>query len=168
MSAWDTSFPPVLRELHKLAFGDGIEFEPYAAFLASGETADWFSHWTGNAQAAGAELRVFGQDGSGGLAAFWIVEPRRDILKQPVVFLGSEGQRGVIAVDFDNYLWLLAGGVGPCEVIVSDQLEGTPQDSLERFARTNSTVVQTTPAQIVAEARRAYPGFEPWVASQCR
>ncbi|MFX8266518.1 hypothetical protein ABTL47_19460, partial [Acinetobacter baumannii] len=59
---------------------------------------------------SGARIR---SDSGGGLAAIWLALPNRPLLEQPVVFLGSEGQRGVVACNFDEYLWLLAGGMEP-------------------------------------------------------
>ncbi|MDJ0345135.1 hypothetical protein QMK19_31840 [Streptomyces sp. H10-C2] len=61
----------------------------------------------------GDSFRVFGQDGTGGYAAFWLVRPGRSLVEQPVVFLGSEGDVGVVARDLAGYLWLLAEGFGP-------------------------------------------------------
>jgi hypothetical protein len=167
VSAWNTTFPPILSELNGLEFGE-IDFEPYEAFLSSEETADWFAAWTGNAAAMGAELRVFGQDGTGGYAAFWLVAPGTDLLKQPVAFFGSEGERGVVAIDFDHYLWLLAAGIGPYEAVAYRGELGSRNDSFESFAQKNSSVRQLSPKQILAEAERTYPGLEPWVKSLIR
>lgn len=62
----------------------------------------------------GACFRVFGQDGTGGYAAFWLVREGRGLVEQPVVFLGSEGETGVIARDLADFLWLLVeAGSGP-------------------------------------------------------
>ncbi|MFG3506984.1 hypothetical protein ACGF5F_15880 [Streptomyces sp. NPDC047821] len=58
---------------------------------------------------------MFGRDGSGGHAAFWLTNPGRVIDDQPVVFLGSEGDAAVVARDLPDFLWLLAGGYGPLE-----------------------------------------------------
>jgi hypothetical protein len=172
VSAWDTTLPSALRELHRLEFdyadGDGIDFEPYEAFLSSTETAKWFNAWTGNAEANGAEFRVFGQDGSGGYAAFWLVAPARTVLEQPVVFLGSEGEKGVVAVNFDDYLWLLASGIGPYEAVAYPGLNGKPNVSFKRFAQQHSSVAALLPPQIVAKASSAYPGFPSWIESLCR
>ena len=78
MNDWDTTFPEPLRRLHELEFdyadGDGIDFEPYHSFMSAGDTSEWFKAWTGNKNVDGSEFRIFGQDGSGGYAAFWIVE----------------------------------------------------------------------------------------------
>lgn len=74
------------------AGGDGVDFEPFAAFLPTEETTDWFRAWTGDGELNGDDFRVFGRDGSGGFAAFWLVRPNRALADQPVVFLGSEGR----------------------------------------------------------------------------
>ncbi len=118
MSTWDTTLPGLLSKLHELEFeyndGEGIEFEPYEAFLSSDETSEWLKAWTGNLSVDGAQFRVFGQDATGGYAALWLVLPEKALEEQPVVFLGSEGERGVVAGNLDEYLWLLAAGIGPC------------------------------------------------------
>jgi len=75
---------------------------------------DWFRAWTGNSEVDGDALRVFGQDGTGGYAAFWLNRPGQALEEQPVVFLGSEGETGVIAPDLGAFPWP-AGGFGPSE-----------------------------------------------------
>jgi hypothetical protein len=173
VSAWDTSLPSPVRALHALEFdyadGDGIDFEPYGAFLSSSETSNWFKAWTGNAEVDGAEFRVFGQDGSGGYAAFWLVAAGRDVLQQPVIFLGSEGEKGVVAVNYDEYLWLLAGGIGPYEAVAyANELNGQPNLSFKRFAQKHASIDELSPAQVVAKGNSAYPGFRTWIESLCR
>jgi hypothetical protein len=68
------------------------------------ETASWFRAWTGNPEADASRFRFFGKDGTGGHASFWRVQPDADLLRQPIVFLGSEGQTAVVACDFHAYL----------------------------------------------------------------
>ena len=70
-------------------------------------------------------FRVFGRDGSGGVAAFWARVSEGTIETQPIVFLGSEGELCVIARNLDDYLWLLANGVGPLEMV--DGLHRVPE-----------------------------------------
>ena len=95
----DRKFPEELAAALALPFvydgGDGVDFEPFSAFLSAEETTDWFRAWTGNAELSGDDFRVFGQDGSGGYAAFWLIRQRSPLVDQPVVFLGSEGETGV-------------------------------------------------------------------------
>jgi hypothetical protein len=110
--------PPALADLAALADKSGlgdIDFEMLEEIEAGGPRA-----WTNN-PAAEHELRVFAQDGSGGLVAFWLVNAAKGkpkpLEQQPVVFLGSEGKVGPVAKDLPDFLTLLALGVGPYEVV---------------------------------------------------
>ena len=96
MREFEVTFPTLLMQLHQLEFdyddGEGIDFEPYHEFQPAKDTADWIKAWTGNHELTAAEYRIFGQDGSGGYAAFWLVRDGKPILEQPIVFFGSEGE----------------------------------------------------------------------------
>ncbi len=100
MREFEVTFPTLLMQLHQLEFdyddGEGIDFEPYHEFQPAKDTADWIKAWTGNHELTAAEYRIFGQDGSGGYAAFWLVRDGKPILEQPIVFFGSEGEAGVV------------------------------------------------------------------------
>jgi len=165
MSApFDRKLPPLLAELHGLDVeygdGDGIDFEPYQEFQSAEDNQDWIRAWTGNQTLDGAEYRVFGQDGSGGYAAFWMVRPGRPVLEQPIVFFGSEGELGVVARDFSDYLWLLAAGLGPYEVTAwGAELDSEPQPELAAFAEQHGGPAKQ-PADIIAAARAEFPDFE--------
>jgi hypothetical protein len=169
---WDTALPPPLRELHELEFdyagGQGIDFEPYSTFLSARETCDWFRAWTGNKEVDGSEFRIFGQDGTGGYAAFWLVEPSRNVLEQPIVFLGSEGETGLVATNFQEYLWLLAGGIGPCEAVVNPGLAREPNRQFTDFAKEHSSTGPLQPEEVVAKAVSTYPTFAERVESLCQ
>lgn len=69
-----TSLPILVSRVNQLPYeyadGEGIEYEPFDAFLSESETAAWFRAWTGNHDADSSCFRVFGQDASGGYAAF--------------------------------------------------------------------------------------------------
>lgn len=170
MSTWDTTFPPLLQKLHQLEFDydDGYDFEPYEAFFPAEENASWFKAWTGNASVDGSQFRVFGQDGTGGYAAFWLVHPNQPIEKQPVVFLGSEGEKGVVAIDLDEYLWLLADGVGPYEAVAYSGSEGKPNAQFTTFAKENSRVPALSAREVLAKANEAHPGFSEQIDVLCR
>src|SRR5882724_3262967 len=90
--------PGVMQQLHRLEFdyagGRGMDFEPYTEFLSEDETCNWIRAWTANACLEGTEYRIFGQDGTGGYAAFWCIRPDMSVLDQPIVFFGSEGELG--------------------------------------------------------------------------
>jgi hypothetical protein len=139
--------PSVMKELHRLEFeyadGSGMDFEPYTEFLGEDETRNWIRAWTGNMSLDGTEYRIFGQDGSGGYAAFWCVRPNVSVLGQPIVFFGSEGELGVLASDFWDYLWLLAGGFGPYEALAYPDGErrhtpNSPRSQASTLARTKA------------------------------
>ena len=164
--------PELLSRLHRLDFdhadGDGIEFEPFDAFLPEDESIRWFKVWTGNPEADGRTLRVFGQDGTGGHAAFWLHRQDRPLLDQPIVFLGSEGAIGVVAKDFDDYLWLLASGHGPLEAVEYPD-DGRPANAgFSTFAEGHAKSPQRPASVLLAEANAACPDFVEWVTAQCR
>lgn len=172
MQQTDQIFPEPLAKLNKLdldyADGNGIDFEPYPEFLSAEETTSWFRAWTGNGAADGSSFRVFGQDGTGGYAAFWITQPDKNLLGQPIVFLGSEGETGVVASDFDAYLWLLASGIGPYEAVAYPDSDGTPNEQFLAFARENSSLEPIEAKTVLEQARGKYPDFADQIDSLCR
>jgi hypothetical protein len=169
MNTWDTKLPVLLSELHQLEFDydEGFDFEPYEEFFPAEENAAWFKAWTGNSDVDGAQFRVFGQDGTGGYAALWIAQPNEPIEKQPIVFLGSEGEKGVVALNLDEYLWLLAAGVGPYEAVAYPSL-GKPNAQFTSFAQRNSNVGALPSTEVLARANAAYPGFAEHIDGLCR
>lgn len=170
--AFDQTFPPLLAALHQLEFdyasGQGIDFEPYQEFQSADDNAAWLRAWTGNPSVDGAEYRVFGQDGTGGYAALWVTDASRPLLEQPVVFFGSEGDLGVIATCFTEYLWLLAAGIGPMEAVAYGA-GGTaqPQAELVAFAHAHGGAART-PSEVMAAATAAYPSFVDDIRALCR
>jgi hypothetical protein len=164
--------PGVMKELHLLEFdyahGRGMDFEPYPEFLGEEETRKWIRAWTGNRSLDGAEYRVFGQDGTGGYATFWCVRPDVGVLEQPIVYFDSEGALGVLAYDFWDYLWLLAGGFGPYEALAHADEERAPHAEFTAFANTHAAANKSTPAQVLARARAAFPDFEASIRALCR
>ncbi|MFZ6686768.1 hypothetical protein ACO0K0_03340 [Undibacterium sp. SXout11W] len=165
------SLPELVSQVNQLPYeyadGDGIEFEPYDTFLSADETADWFKAWTGNPNADASKFRVFGQDCTGGYAAFWIVRNNADLLAQPIVFMGSEGEAAILARNFYDYLWLLAAGVGPCEVASFPDTPRVAQPALESFALKNSAPFRTA-ARVLQDARAEFPSFVQDIEAQCR
>jgi hypothetical protein len=144
-----------------------IDYEAYQEFDSAAETADWIRAWTGDKELDGAEFRVFGQDGTGGLAALWLVRPG-PLTAQPVAFFGSEGETGIVAASLGEFLWLLAGGVGPQEAIEFGSDSGVPHDELRAVAEEYSGVEPRTPAEVLAAARAEFPDFAATVESWCR
>ncbi|CAL9647416.1 hypothetical protein SUDANB96_06555 [Streptomyces sp. enrichment culture] len=152
------------------AGGDGVDFEPFEAFLSAEETTDWFRAWTGNDELDGDCFRIFGQDGSGGYAAFWLIRPNQPLADQPVVFLGSEGETGVVARDLGDFLWLLADGFGPREATSSYEPDWTPRPNpdlvaiAERFAPGR----RRSAAGVVELATQEFPEFDDTIMELCR
>jgi hypothetical protein len=172
MNNWDTALPLSLSKLNQLDYdfaeGDGIDFEPFASFLSTEETSDWFKAWTGNAEADGREFRVFGQDGTGGYAAFWLRDPATPLLEQPIVFLSSEGGVGVVAIGFQHYVWLLASGIGPFEAIEFPTIDRAPNQQFTAFAKEYSASPPLTREEVLAAANSLNSEFEQKVQSLCR
>lgn len=165
--------PPALLEAHQHGFdyrdGTGVDFEPYQEFMSPTETADWWHSWTGNPDTDGAEFLVFGQDGSGGLAAFWLVRTDEPLDRQPVVFLGSEGEIAVIARDLDSYLWLLADGYGPWEAARYDNPDPDSQPQPDpRLVELAQRTPRQSATEVIERARAEFPDFEELVLAQCR
>jgi len=162
-------FPPLLSQLHQLEFdyenGNGIDFEPYENFLSEQETNDWLKSWTGNYEVDATHFLVFGQDGTGGYAAFWLVNKDKEILEQPIIFLGSEGEIGVVAKKFDDYLWLLAQTHGPYEAISYPENIKKINPTFLDFAKKYSKSEHKTVLEIIKDAKNTYPDFETWIES---
>jgi hypothetical protein len=163
MTQFDWTMPDIVKSLHQLEFyyenGEGIDFQPFQDFLNAEETRDWYYAWTRNPTLDGKEYRVFGQDGTGGYAMFWCVRPNATLLEQPIVFFGSEGETGVLASSFADYLWLLAGGLGPCEIVVRGKYSRSPHPEFTAFATTHAAANQALPSEILAKARAEFPNF---------
>lgn len=111
----------------------------------------------------GACFRVFGQDGTGGYAAFWLVREGRGLVEQPVVFLGSEGETGVIARDLADFLWLLVSGVGPWEAAAgygAEEEEPRPDPAREAVAERFAPGRRRGPPGWWRTAGAEFPGFD--------
>lgn len=166
-----TPLPELIGRANQLPYdyadGDGIEFEPFDAFLTTNETERWFRAWTGNPVADGSPFRIFGQDASGGYAAIWTARPNCELLEQPVIFLGSEGEMAVVAANFLDYLWVLAAGLGPCEAACFPDAPRRPQPALAEFAKQNAGDFKSV-AQVLASAASEFPDFRRLIESQCR
>lgn len=170
----DRQFPAALATVMATTFdyagGDGVDFEPFMAFLSAEETTDWFQAWTGNGELQGDDFRVFGQDGSGGYAALWLVRPGLPLTDQPVVFLGSEGETGVVARDLGDFLWLLADGFGPWEAATEYEPDWTPRPSSELVAIAERFAPgQRRPGtSVIEQASAEFPDFDDTIMGLCR
>ena len=163
--------PAILQELHQLPFnyadGEGIDFEPFPEFQSAAETRDWIQAWTGNKSIDGVEYRVFGQDGTGGYAAFWLVRAEANLLEQPIVFFGSEGDLGVVACTFADYLWLLAGGFGSFEAITYKDSIRSANPEFTVFATVHAAASKATPGEILSKAQAEFPAFAADIQALC-
>ncbi|MDH6553203.1 hypothetical protein M2162_007300 [Streptomyces sp. SAI-041] len=126
------------------------------------------SLWAGNHALDGDAHRVLGQDGTGGLAALWCVRPGRPRAEQPVVFLGSEGERGVVAANLSDFLWVLADGPGPMEVVEHERYDGRPDPALTALAERHATTPRRATRDIVTAARSGFPAFSEDIDALCR
>lgn len=171
MADFDQTLPALLSELHELDIDfdeDNIDFEPYQEFLCAEDNTSWIQAWTGNKKLGGLEYRIFGQDGTGGYVAFWVVRKNKPILDQPVVFFGSEGELGIIAVDFYDYLWLLAAGYGPYEATQSKRHKPKANAGFTKFAEQHAKARKKTAQQIIAAAKAEFPTFESDIRALCK
>jgi hypothetical protein len=146
----------------------GCDFEPYDAFEAPERTAWWFRLWTGNPEADGAGFRFFGSTGAGDYAGFWLVRPGEPIAAQPVVMLGSEGQRGVVAGNLGELLWLFAAGYGPAEALWPGDAEPAAYEEMRAVAGRYAPDPGLPPERIVAAAQREFPGLSDLLDELCR
>ncbi len=161
--------PSVLAKLNEIDIdyeADGIDFEPYQQFMSQEEQAEWLVAWTGNKNAR-LQLLIFGQDGTGGYAAIWPVNEGKPILDQPIVFMGSEGQVGVVAACFSDYLWLLASGHGPCEAVQFLDANASQNMAFLEFAEQHASTPKAGAVEIVAKAVDAYPSFNEMIDGLC-
>ena len=170
--AWSQTLPALLQKVNGLNYdyagGDGIDFEPYTQFLSKEETGNWIRAWTGNSEIGGEQFRIFGQDGTGGLAAFWSQRSTDDLLNQPVVFLGSEGEVGVVARNFGEYFLLLTSGVDPREAIVDGPSMCKSGDPFASVATEYGGSQNLSPEEMLKLADEEFPQFESWIDSLCR
>ncbi len=170
-NATSRQMPEILRELNRVGYeyadGAGIDFEGFDEFLPESETQEWFKAWTGNADADGSPYLIFGQDGTGGYAAFWLTRRSASLLDQPIVFFGSEGELGVVARNFSEYLWLLAGGYGPYEAICYLIEERAVDRNLVDFAAQHSQASKLSVAEALLAARAEYPDFTQEIRRRC-
>ncbi|MDH2433792.1 hypothetical protein QCD60_14560 [Pokkaliibacter sp. MBI-7] len=160
----DRVFPDILAKMHAIeidyANGEGIDFEPFDTFFSEEETAHWIKAWTANESLDGREYLIFGQDGTGGYAAFWCVRNTSDILQQPIVFMGSEGELGIIAQSFKDYVWLFANGVGPCEAVGYPDIARPQNPEFLEFAQCYAPENKASVSEIINRAKSEFPDFE--------
>jgi len=168
----ERDFSEILKKLHAIeidyADGDGIDFEPFDSFSSKEETSDWIKAWTGNDSLDGNEYLIFGMDGTGGYVAFWCVRQDEDLLEQPIVFFGSEGEVGVVAQNFNDYVWLFANGVGPYEAVSYPELDRPRNPEFTNFATNYSSSNESSSIDIIKRAKNEFPDFEEKIDLLCQ
>lgn len=174
----DLALPTALAEVAAIGFeweyddetdeARGCDFEPYDRFEESAKTAWWFRLWTGNPDVDGGQFRFFGSTGAGDYAGFWLVRPGVPVTGQPVVLLGSEGDRGVIARDLGDLLWLFAAGFGPLEAFEASEAPEEPNEAFRAIAERHAPGGRRSAAEIVAAAQAEFPDFPDLIAAMCR
>ncbi|MER5971582.1 SMI1/KNR4 family protein [Streptomyces sp. NPDC002055] len=169
----DRRFPPALSDVARVEFdygeeGEGVDFEPYGAFDSPERTTRWLRQWTGNQELDGDAYRIFGQNGGGGLAALWCIRAGRPLAEQPVIFMGSEGERGVVAGCLSDFLWVLADGFGPMEAALYEEREASPDAALAELAARHATTPRRPAREIITEAQAAFPSFSADLDALCR
>jgi hypothetical protein len=146
----------------------GCDFEPYDRFEAPEKTAWWFRLWTGNDEVDGGEFRFFGATGSGDYVGFWLIRSGAPIAEQPVVYVGSEGERGVIARDLGDLLWLFAEGFGPQEAFTDPDGHPEPNEAFKAIAERYAQGRRRPVAELVAMAQQEFPNFSDVIDAMCR
>lgn len=174
----DLTLPIALAEVAEVGFewewdeetdeAHGCDFEPYERFEAPADTAWWFRLWTGNEEVDGSEFRFFGATGTGDYVGFWLARPGAPIVEQPVVYLGSEGECGVIARDLGDLLWLFAAGSGPHEAITDPGRRTEPNEVFRAIAEQHAPGGRRSTAEIVEAARAEFPNFTDLIDAMCR
>ncbi|MEU4724057.1 SMI1/KNR4 family protein [Nonomuraea dietziae] len=172
------ALPIALTEVAKVGFewewdeeadeAHGCDFELYERFEAPERTAWWFRLWTGNEEVDGGEFRFFGATGAGDYVGFWLVRPAMPITEQPVVYLGSEGECGVIARDLGDLLWVFADGLGPAEAFADPGRETQTNEAFQVIAERYAPGRRRSAVEIVAGAQEEFPGFSEFVDAMCR
>lgn len=85
-----------------------------------------------------------------------------------VVEVGSEGERGVIARDLADLLWLFAAGFGPLEAFSDPDREPEPNEAFQAIAERHAPGRHRSAAEIVAAARAEFPNFSELIDAMCR
>ncbi|KAJ5588752.1 hypothetical protein N7537_011430 [Penicillium hordei] len=174
----DLALPTALAEVAEVGFnwewdnetGEsyGCDFEPYEHFEALQETMTWFRLWTGNDEVDGRQFRFFGSTGAGDYVDFWLVLPDAAVTRQPVVFIGSEGELAVIAQDLGDLLWLFANGSGPAEALDDPGRETQQNQAFRAIAERYAAGKSRPTAEIFTTAQKEFPNFSELIRAMCR
>ena len=84
------------------------------------------------------------------------------------MFFGSEGEVGVVARDFTDYVWLLAGGVGPMEAVEGRTSGRQATPHLAAFAERHAPRQRRSVDEVLARAKAEFPKFEASIRALCK
>jgi hypothetical protein len=135
--------------------------------------------WLGAVPKDGTRFIVFAQDGTGSLFCLWLRPGHKDVETAPVVYLGSEGELGVLGKDPAAFLEFVASGMSFdghggsfFDPLDSESDEDSATEATARRAKVAKWVKKRTgkntlrhPDALRAEAEAAYPGLEAWVVA---
>ena len=136
------------------------DLEGYASFNEQYKPSDWARN-----PALDQQMLTFAMDGAGGQFTLWR-QHGRELIDNPVVQLGDDGELRVLASDFPLFVALVASGMDLFSREV-DNLTQRPQMQeflKERFGeRTFGDA-----GSILSTAQTAWSNFDAWMKSQVR
>lgn len=135
--------------------------------------------WLGALPRDGTRFIVFAQDGTGSLFCSWLRPGQDSIEAAPVVYLGSEGELGVLGKDPAAFLEFIASGMtfdghggNFFDSLDDEEDEEFLAEGRERKARALEFLRRQTgretarhPDALRAEAEAAYPDLAAWIAA---
>ena len=172
----DLAFPAGLAEAAKIGFewdeetsdSPDVDWEFYAQFEAPEETAWWFRLWTGNDDVDGSQFRFFGTTGAGDYAGFWLIRPGAPLTEQPIIYISSETDRGVVARNLGDLLWIFANGAGPAEAFKYTNMETKPNEAFRAIAERYAPGMSRSTVELVDAAQDEFPEFPELIESMCQ
>jgi hypothetical protein len=72
-----------------------------------------------------------------------------------------------VARNFSDYLWLLAGGVGPAEAMLDLPPRAVANRVFAAFAKKHAQGGKKSRREILATAKSRFPDFAKTIAAQC-
>lgn len=81
--------------------------------------------------------------------------------------MGSEGETAVLARNLSDFLWLLADGWGPSEMIYGRRRD-EPAEGVEAIAARYAAPPKRTADEVTAAAKEEFPEFERMMDDLCR
>ena len=141
------------------------------------ESDDDIQAWLGALPSDGTRFVVFAQDGTGSLFCLWLRPGQADVETAPIVYLGSEGELGVLGKDPVAFLEFVASGMtfnGHSGSFFDPLEDEEDEDEVAEAKRRRAAVAAylkrsagvtklRDPAQVRAEAEAAHPDLEAWI-----